>query len=153
METHGTGTVLGDPIEVAALWASLGSSSTAQPFVFGAIKTQLGHTEFAAGCAGLARIVFSLKQRVSSASLHLCRINRYTELDNSTAMLLPIQITSHRTARSRGVSSFGFTGTNAHCVLLCGTEVWTRAVAVVLAVIYQLIDFPWWEHECCSPSK
>ena len=63
VETHGTGTALGDPIEVEALRSVLGEGAAAVPLALGAVKTRIGHTEYAAGCAGVAKAVLALQQQ------------------------------------------------------------------------------------------
>jgi acyl transferase domain-containing protein len=76
LECHGTGTALGDPIEVGALKAVFGAErDAAQPLVLGAVKTNVGHTEAAAGMAGFCKIVMALQHRAVPPNLHLQKLN------------------------------------------------------------------------------
>lgn len=120
IEAHGTGTSLGDPIEVHALSSVLaeGRPSTS-PCLIGSVKTNIGHLESAAGIAGFIKTVLALGHREIPASLHLGDLNPRLELDGS-----PMQVATSHTAwpaselpRVAGVSSFGFGGTNAHVVI------------------------------------
>jgi len=119
VETHGTGTALGDPIEVSALGAVFGEQSREQPLVLGAVKTNLGHAEAASGMAGLIKAVLAIQHRQIPANLHLNAPNPAIDWAN-----LPLQLPSTTmpwpTAKglpTAGVSAFGFNGTNAHLVL------------------------------------
>ena len=120
VEAHGTGTPLGDPIEVNALGAALGSGRSAgRPLMIGSAKTNLGHLEAAAGIAGLIKVVLALENEAVPPHLHLGRVNPHISLDK-----LPISIPTELTPwtagaerRLAGVSSFGFSGTNAHLVV------------------------------------
>ena len=120
VETHGTGTVLGDPIEVEALNEALGAGSDGpQPCALGAVKTNLGHMEAAAGIAGLMKAALALEQQEIPKNLHLAELNPHISLEG-TRFYLPGATTPWprgHSARFAGVSSFGFSGTNAHVVL------------------------------------
>ena len=120
VETHGTGTPLGDPIEVETLRSVLmeGRSAVA-PCRLGSVKTNIGHLEAAAGVAGLIKVVLALGNRVIPQNLHFRSLNPGIELADT-----PISVASERLAwrvhdgpRKASVSSFGFGGTNAHVVL------------------------------------
>ena len=119
VETHGTGTSLGDPIEVNALANVMGvGRDAATPLAIGSLKTNIGHLEAAAGLAGLAKAVLVLQRREIPPHLHLTTPNPYIEWTR-TAIIVPTTATpwpSHG-LRIAGVSSFGFSGTNAHVVL------------------------------------
>ncbi len=120
IEAHGTGTSLGDPIEAGALNAVFANrSKDAGPLRVGSVKTNLGHLESAAGIVGLMKLVLSIEYGKIPANLHFEQPNRRIEWDR-----LPINIPTklepwNRRGRSRvgGVSSFGFSGTNAHVVV------------------------------------
>ncbi|HEY7170339.1 MAG TPA: type I polyketide synthase, partial [Vicinamibacterales bacterium] len=120
LEAHGTGTSLGDPIEVQALAAALGEGrSPADPLLIGSVKTNVGHLEAAAGIAGLIKVILSLQHRTIPPHLHLKKINPHISLDAVPAVI-PVTATDWTPSSGRrvaGVSSFGASGTNAHVVL------------------------------------
>jgi acyl transferase domain-containing protein/acyl carrier protein len=123
VEAHGTGTSLGDPIEVEALKGVLGRPRTSkEPPVcwLGSVKTNLGHTEATAGIAGLIKVVLSLQQQQIPPHLHFLSLNPNIQLDG-TPFAIPTQAQPWpRQAgqpRYAGVSSFGFSGTNAHVIV------------------------------------
>lgn len=118
VETHGTGTSLGDPIEAQALGAVLGRGRTT-PLAIGSVKTNIGHLEAAAGVAGLMKLILTLQHREIPPHLHLQTLNPYIPWAE-----LPLVIPTQRTPwqveqgqRIGGVSSFGFSGTNAHVIV------------------------------------
>ena len=117
VEAHGTGTSLGDPIEVRALGAVYGENRSV-PLVVGALKTNLGHLEAAAGVAGLIKAVLVLQHGEIPPNIHLKHPNPHIPWGD-----LPVLMPSEAMpwpeggARLAGVSSFGFSGTNAHVVL------------------------------------
>ena len=120
IEAHGTGTSLGDPIEVQALGAVFGPGrDAATPLLIGSVKTNVGHLEAAAGVSGLVKVALSLQHREIPQHLHFHQPSPHIPWDR-----LPVRVTSAREAwmplhgkRIAGVSSFGFSGTNAHVVL------------------------------------
>ncbi|MCU0680763.1 MAG: type I polyketide synthase [Polyangiaceae bacterium] len=121
VETHGTGTALGDPIEFEALARVFGPGRSAQrPLVLGAVKTNVGHLEAAAGSAGLIKAAECLRRGEVPANLHLHTPNPHLPLAALSAILpaermpLPPAPDGRRMA---GVSAFGVGGTNAHVVL------------------------------------
>ena len=121
LEAHGTGTALGDPIEVNAAAAAYGAGRDPErPLRLGSVKSNVGHLEAAAGVAGLVKVLLSMAHGVIPRSLHFREPNPRVEWDR-----LPVQVVSEpeewplqegRPARA-GVSSFGFSGTNAHVVV------------------------------------
>ena len=120
VEAHGTGTRQGDPIELRALGAVLGAGrSPDHPCLVGSVKTNLGHSETAAGITGLIKTVLCLKHRQLPASLHYSRPTPSVDLAGLglavTTALRPWPETEMEPVAS--VSSFGFGGTNAHAVL------------------------------------
>jgi len=120
LETHGTGTELGDPIEVGALQAALGGASRERPLLLGAVKTNIGHLEGGAGIAGMTKLVAMLEQRCIPANLHLKELNEHVHEDlESFAVRLPTEkiAIGGREAMTASVSSFGFGGTNGHVLL------------------------------------
>ena len=120
VETHGTGTELGDPIEVAALTQAFRAGTGEEGFcALGSVKTNIGHLDAAAGIAGLIKTVLALEHRTLPATLHFAAPNPQIELEGS-----PFYVQARRSSwprlggpRRAGVSSFGLGGTNAHVVL------------------------------------
>lgn len=119
IETHGTGTPLGDPIEVAALRQVYKTSSRKEFCALGSVKTNMGHLDAAAGVAGLLKTVQALKHQVLPPSLHFNTPNPALGLENSPFYVNAARAPWERngTPRRAGVSSFGIGGTNAHVVL------------------------------------
>jgi acyl transferase domain-containing protein len=120
VETHGTGTSLGDPIEARALAAALASHrSPASPLLLGSVKTNFGHTEAAAGVAGLIKTVLALHHEEVPPHLHLKELNPFMEWSKASLSVptrsTPFPISNGR--RLAGVSSFGVSGVNAHIIL------------------------------------
>ena len=119
IEAHGTGTALGDPIELQALGAVYGSAhKSSSPLPVGSLKTNLGHTEAAAGIAGLIKAVLILQHGEIPASLHCTTPTPHVDW-NDLALEVPTTLRPWQSAELRrvGTSSFGFSGTNAHIVL------------------------------------
>jgi acyl transferase domain-containing protein/acyl carrier protein/protein-L-isoaspartate O-methyltransferase len=118
VEAHGTGTSLGDPIEMRALGAVLGAERSAdRPLIVGSLKTNIGHLEAAAGVAGLIKVILALRHGEIPPQLHFQTPNPHIPWAR-----LPVTIATQALAwpegrRIAGVSSFGFSGTNAHIVL------------------------------------
>jgi phthiocerol/phenolphthiocerol synthesis type-I polyketide synthase B len=120
VETHGTGTALGDPIEVEALRAVLGQARVqGRPCVLGAVKTNVGHLEAAAGMAGLIKAVLCLQHEQIPANLHFQTLNPGIQLQDSPLLIPthPVPWPATEVPRYAGVSAFGFGGSNAHIVL------------------------------------
>ena len=120
VETHGSGTELGDPIEIAALNEAFRSATDAKGFcAIGSVKSNFGHLEAAAGVAGLIKTVLALKHRQIPPTLHFEQPNPQLELDDSpffvASELMPWE--SNGAPLRAGVSSFGMGGTNAHVIL------------------------------------
>jgi phthiocerol/phenolphthiocerol synthesis type-I polyketide synthase D len=123
IEAHGTGTVLGDPIEFEALAATYGRGEV--PCALGAVKTNLGHLEAAAGIAGLIKAVLVLERGQIPPNLHFTRWNPAIDAA-ATRLFVPTDMASWPQCpgpRRAGVSSFGISGTNAHVVLEQGPVV------------------------------
>ena len=120
VEAHGTGTTLGDPIELEALAAVFGKGRPPElPLRVGSVKTNLGHLESASGIAGLIKIVLSMNHEEIPRHLHFRKLNPRISL-GSARIEIPVQsVAWPRCGRPRiaGVSSFGFSGTNAHAIL------------------------------------
>ncbi|MGP3974371.1 type I polyketide synthase [Streptomyces sp. 8N114] len=121
VETHGTGTPLGDPIEVDALTDVYGAPRPdGSRCVLGAVKTNIGHLEAAAGVTAVIKTVLAMQHERVPANLHLRTLNPRIDL-SATALTLPDTPLPwpQRDGRPRmaGVSSFGISGTNAHLIL------------------------------------
>lgn len=120
IETHGTGTTLGDPIEIAALTQAFRADTERRGFcAVGSVKTNIGHLDAAAGVAGLIKATMALKHGVLPPSLHFTKPNPQIDFASS-----PFYVNAQRqpwpegrTPRRAGVSSFGIGGTNVHVVL------------------------------------
>jgi len=119
LEAHGTGTPLGDPIELKALAPIYGRDGRPAPLLLGSVKTNLGHLEGAAGVAGLIKAVLMVQRGQVPPHLHLRQPTPFVPWDQ-WAMTIPTALTpwpqSGRPRRA-AVSSFGFSGTNAHVIV------------------------------------
>jgi len=120
VEAHGTGTSLGDPIEVRALAGALGPGrAPGNPLVIGSVKTNFGHLESAAGIAGLMKVVLSLQHERIPRHLHFRQPSPHIAWSEYPVIVAGEGRSWPRGERRRfaGVSSFGFSGTNAHVVI------------------------------------
>lgn len=120
VECHGTATPVGDPIEITALTKAFRAYTQKKNFcAVGSVKTNIGHTDTAAGAAGFIKAVLSLKNKLISASLHFRRPNPNIDFANSPFYVNSElrQWTRSGTPRRAAVSSFGLGGTNAHVIL------------------------------------
>ncbi|MBE9045186.1 type I polyketide synthase [Pleurocapsales cyanobacterium LEGE 10410] len=119
IEAHGTGTSLGDPIEIKSLKAVFGKNREPdRPCNIGSVKTNIGHLEGAAGIAGLIKVVLQLKHRQLAPHLHLKQLNPYISLQEVPIDIpTELQSWSSDTTRCAGISAFSFGGTNAHVIL------------------------------------
>lgn len=122
IETHGTGTSLGDPIEVEALDAVYGAlpDGGSSACLLGAVKTNFGHLEAAAGIAGLIKVVLALENQAIPRNLNFERLNPQIHLGTGSRVKLatePRKWPRGSQPRFAAVSSFGLGGTNAHVVL------------------------------------
>lgn len=120
IETHGTGTPLGDPIEIEALRRAFGVSNATRrgPCILGSVKSNIGHLEVASGIAGLVKTILCLKNGAIPATLHFTQPNPELHLDQ-TPFTVGTQYGSWECdgVRRAGVSSFGVGGTNVHVVV------------------------------------
>ncbi|VAW80205.1 Polyketide synthase modules and related proteins [hydrothermal vent metagenome] len=120
VEAHGTGTSLGDPVEVESLAYTLARSRNKEnPLLIGSVKTNIGHLEGAAGVAGLMKVVLSLQNKTIPAHLNFNKPNKNVPWDRYAVKVnvTPTAWTVKNKTRIAGVSSFGFSGTNAHIIL------------------------------------
>ncbi|MCP4701907.1 MAG: amino acid adenylation domain-containing protein, partial [Gammaproteobacteria bacterium] len=133
IEAHGTGTGLGDPVEInglknafAELYKKSGKPLPEKPYCgIGSVKTNIGHLETAAGIAGVLKVLLAMKHKTLPGLLHFSELNPYIQLQDSPFYLVTDKQTwtpltdaeGQKTPRRAGVSSFGFGGANAHVVL------------------------------------
>jgi acyl transferase domain-containing protein/acyl carrier protein len=124
IEAHGTGTALGDPIEIAALTKAFRQYTQKQQFcAIGSLKTNIGHLDAAAGIAGLIKTALALKHRQIPPSLNFQSANPQIDFEHSPFYVntqlrnWPNNSSTDNSPRHAGVSSFGMGGTNAHLIL------------------------------------
>jgi len=120
IEAHGTGTTLGDPIEIAALTKAFRKTTQKQNFcAIGSLKTNMGHMDAAAGVGGLIKTVLALKHKLIPPSLHFEEPSPQIDFANSPFYVNTTlsEWKSNGSPRRAGVSSFGIGGTNAHVIL------------------------------------
>ena len=121
IEAHGTGTKLGDPIEIDAMNMAFKAHTTKKHFcAVSSVKTNIGHTDRAAGLAGFIKTVLSLKNKQLVPSLHFENPNPLIDFEDSAVFVnnsLKDWNTNNKTPRRAAVSAFGLSGTNRHVVL------------------------------------
>ncbi|MBR9970322.1 non-ribosomal peptide synthetase [Magnetospirillum sulfuroxidans] len=123
IEAHGTGTPLGDPVEINALKAAFGDCGG--DCGIGSVKTNIGHLELAAGAAGIIKVLLQMRHRTLAPSLHCQQINPYIDLAGTPLRIIgtaqpwqpAVDAAGRPLPRRAGVSSFGFGGVNGHVIL------------------------------------
>lgn len=120
VEAHGTGTILGDPIEASALGRVLGTGRGMEsPVLLGSAKTNIGHSESAAGVVGLIKVIEAMRHDIIPANINYSGPNRYIDFVAERLEVVedPREWPEYSGKKVAGVSGFGFGGTNAHVVL------------------------------------
>jgi 3-oxoacyl-(acyl-carrier-protein) synthase/NADPH:quinone reductase-like Zn-dependent oxidoreductase len=153
-EVHGTGTALGDPIEAGSLVAAV-LSTREDALAVGGVKANIGHAEPAAGMTGLLKLALGLHASEAAPNAQLRMLNPYVgDTLRSVACALPSQLASLMGDRKLvgGVSSFGYSGTIAHAVLVFGLFGYCEALAFgctsidaacFLPLVYRRHALPW----------
>ena len=120
LEAHGTGTALGDPIELNAAWSVLGRDRRpGEPLLVGSVKSNIGHCESAAGIAGVIKTVLALRHELLPGNLHCETLNPHVPWRDMNVRVVDASTPWRRGDRPRlaGVSGFGASGTNAHVIV------------------------------------
>ncbi|MCO5230004.1 MAG: type I polyketide synthase [Chitinophagales bacterium] len=118
IEAHGTGTKIGDPIEMEAISEVFSSSkSKEQPLLVGSVKTNIGHTEGVAGMAGMMKAVLAIQHQIIPKNLHFATPNELIDWKNIPIQVPTSNVNWNTEDKFIGVSGFGVTGTNAHVLI------------------------------------
>ena len=130
LEAHGTGTSLGDPIEVGAITEVYGERSL--PLRLGAVKTNIGHIEGAAGVASVIKVILALQNEMLPRNLHFEKLNPHIQLNFPAEILIKNEAWKRdERIRRAAVSAFGFSGTNVHLILEEGPKLSEAELALL----------------------
>ena len=151
-EAHGTGTILGDPIEAGSLTAAV-LKFRAAPLAVGGVKANIGHAEPAAGMTGLLKLSFGLRRGEAAPNAQLRSLNPLLGLSHDgVPCVLPVQLVVPRATQSTGgVSSFGYSGTIVHAVL-CSSTVAHTISTIMAPLAFHRHAFSWREQSRAAPS-
>jgi acyl transferase domain-containing protein len=160
-EAHGTGTALGDPIEVGSLVSAVLArrSESAQAVHVGSFKANIGHAEASAGAAGLLKVMLEAATRASAPNAQLRVVNQHVDelmVESRGAALLGLGSASLPQSNGGGVSSFGYSGTIAHAVLLsmnACADLSTRPAYKRLLFAWRDIPHPFLQHLVATEAK
>ncbi|MFI4919816.1 MAG: type I polyketide synthase, partial [Legionellales bacterium] len=136
-EAHGTGTFIGDPIEVDAINQVYSDKQRERPLYLGAIKSQIGHCEAAAGIAGIIKTVLIMQHQQIPPNLHFKELNPQIHLDKIPC-IIPTELI-RQPIQYAAVSSFGFTGTNTHAILERAPKIKSTDTDIALPKEYPFI--------------
>jgi polyketide synthase PksN len=125
IEAHGTGTELGDPIEISGLSSAFSDAGVpVQSCAIGSIKTNIGHLEAAAGIAGICKVLLQMRHRTLVPSLHSAELNEFIDFTSSPFQVQQVaaewqakEVDGVRCPLRAGISSFGAGGSNAHVII------------------------------------
>jgi polyketide synthase 13 len=139
IEAHGTGTLLGDPIEADALGRVVGRGrDDDKPALLGSAKTNFGHIESGAGAAGLAKVIMGLQHNVIPPNINYVGPNPYIPFDQAHLKVVaePTEFPRYSGTATVGISGFGFGGTNAHIVI----QEYVPALPAPVAAVDDAVD-------------
>lgn len=128
-ECHGTGTALGDPIEVGAFKRIYNATARQHSLLVTTSKTNLGHLEAGAGMAGFVKCCLQVQRAEAAPNLHLREVNAHLDTEGFPAQFITECLCCHYDSAYSGVSSFGFGGTNAHAMAYGNNTVTSRSIA------------------------
>lgn len=119
IEAHGTGTKIGDPIEIEAITNVIEGAKKplANTLFLGSVKSNIGHTESVAGLAGILKTIVSMQHDILPKSLHSERLNSLVDWEQNSLKVVQENRPWENKIKTAGISSFGVTGTNAHIIL------------------------------------